>query len=1112
MLMPRELLISIAERASTIWERLDGGFSLPEVADIGVDAYLQTWCQLIAEGNQRLFEKRLAWDNLSMSTLRRVLGEVKLEDPRHIPAWAEFLAEAVETATLVRGATISASHDEPGRWEPARILRPDAPVPFEEAFLPFVAAARARLTRRAAASYELLTDEAHAALERGLLGMLAFYCAPAFYTVFSSFRAGRQSSFGRLIAELQGDTGRDMYDEFITRLYQGQLLVVFGDYPALARLMSQLSTQWVSATEEFLQRLQHDMRDLAGAFNGSEDLGRVVSVNASLSDRHNGGRRVIALTFACGLKLIYKPRDHAVEEAYYALLEWVNERCGPRQFRILKVLNRSTHGWSEFVEHSLCGDDEQLRRYYQRAGALLGLLYALVGTDAHCENVIAEGEWPVLVDTETLLHPPAPYEQEQQPDQRIRALTKEQTNHSVLRTGILPTWEFGAEGQLYDSSPLREVSGQETVVLVPRFRHTNTNNMTFSSAPAPIKEENHLPLAQGAESALPSHAEDLIHGFSAIYRFLLAHRRDLQAPDGPLARFAGLRTRFLHRASRFYMGRLLESLQTHCLRDGVHFSVHLDVFSREMLKSESRPHLWPLLRAEQQALQQLDVPYFLVQTSDGEVLVPTMALRERCWAASSYELMTRRLDSMSEADLLQQIGLARASLYFHGAYLKTEGNGNGGHGGMEADRFFVMEVEDSATKNAFLAPADAVGIATSIMRSLQERAVPIGDDAVTWLACEPRFQGERHHFLPLGYNLYEGSSGVALFLAAQARITGAPEPRRLALATLQPLREKLRSQATIKKIVDVIGLGGALGCGSLIYSLVLSADLLETPSLLEDAARIAHQITPERVAADTRYDVTSGAAGALLGLLALHQANPDHDTLQRALECGRHLLKHRVASQGGLRAWITGPAPILAGFAHGTAGIAYALLQMYQASDDASFLRAASEAITYESSIYCEQAGNWPDLRSPVEADGRPAFMMAWCNGAPGIGLARLGGLQMLTSDLVQQDIERAITATRAFGPGNLDHLCCGSLGRIELLQMAARLLGRPDLLEEAHTLAGAMAARVRQSGFFELSALLPRDIFAPGFFQGVSGIGYSFLRLTHPQILPSVLLWQLRG
>ena len=52
------------------------------------------------------------------------------------------------------------------------------------------------------------------------------------------------------------------------------------------------------------------------------------------------------------------------------------------------MLDRSTHGWVEFVEHLPCRDHDEARRYYERAGMLLCLFYVLEGTDCHYENII----------------------------------------------------------------------------------------------------------------------------------------------------------------------------------------------------------------------------------------------------------------------------------------------------------------------------------------------------------------------------------------------------------------------------------------------------------------------------------------------------------------------------------------------------------------------------------------------------------------------------------------------------------------------------------------------------------------------------------------------------
>ncbi|MFL5659822.1 MAG: lanthionine synthetase LanC family protein, partial [Ktedonobacteraceae bacterium] len=122
-------------------------------------------------------------------------------------------------------------------------------------------------------------------------------------------------------------------------------------------------------------------------------------------------------------------------------------------------------------------------------------------------------------------------------------------------------------------------------------------------------------------------------------------------------------------------------------------------------------------------------------------------------------------------------------------------------------------------------------------------------------------------------------------------------------------------------------------------------------------------------------------------------------------------------------------------------------------------------------------------------------------------GLARLGGLSILDNAQIRKDIEIALQTTQAFGIQDMDHLCCGNLGRIELLLVAASRLSRPELAEAAWRQAGQVMQRAERTGAFVLHPLLPRQIYSPGFFLGTAGIGYTLLRLAHSDLLPCILL-----
>jgi lantibiotic modifying enzyme len=60
---------------------------------------------------------------------------------------------------------------------------------------------------------------------------------------------------------------------------------------------------------------------------------------------------------------------------------------------------------------------------------------------------------------------------------------------------------------------------------------------------------------------------------------------------------------------------------------------------------------------------------------------------------------------------------------------------------------------------------------------------------------------------------------------------------------------------------------------------------------------------------------------------------------------------------------------------------------------------------------------------------------------------------------------------------------------------------------ESAFRLADATVRRARRNGGYRLLPGFAAGPFVPSFFQGLSGIGYTLLRLAHPGDLPDVLV-----
>src|SRR5262249_29062372 len=215
-------------------------------------------------------------------------------------------------------------------------------------------------------------------------------------------------NIARLQGVLKGDTPEERFQCFVERLRRRETaLAIFAEYPVLARQLIVCIDNWVNFSLEFLRRLCADWEAMLATFSPEEEPGFLVALDAAAGDRHRGGRSVVIAKFSSGFRVVYKPRSLAVDIHFQELLAWLNVRSDHSSFHTLKILNCGAHGWVEFIEARGCASPDELRRFYERQGGYLALLYAVAASDFHFENLVAFGEHPVLVDLESLFHPRA---------------------------------------------------------------------------------------------------------------------------------------------------------------------------------------------------------------------------------------------------------------------------------------------------------------------------------------------------------------------------------------------------------------------------------------------------------------------------------------------------------------------------------------------------------------------------------------------------------------------------------------------------------------------------------------------------------------------------------
>ncbi|MCB8948345.1 MAG: type 2 lantipeptide synthetase LanM [Ardenticatenaceae bacterium] len=1081
-----QTLKRIVENGSPLHERLNGKFDRSQASLLSKanTKRLDTWSKLVAQNSSELLQKRWQWDKLNEQEVFTIMENPQWKNELPLPSWSKVLSRAVEMAQHLKLDGLKNKCD---------FLIPAAPFPFEELLLPFILVAKEELSKQQHHENLQISLKVEKKLLLHLLQQLANLSEQTFYLEFSIFRA--QNRYQPNLKSANAGQNNTLYQLFLNKLFSGGFVAFFEEYAVLARLLSITVLQWVQWLSELSNRLDQDWPEITCFFDlpGTEPC--IIDIQSGLSDPHHDGRTVAIITLEGESKLVYKPKDLGFEKGLSNLSDWLTQQGIPYPTKSLKILNYEEYGWVEYVETAECEDEAALCRYFERIGSLLCLVYLLEGTDCHGENLMAVGEYPVLIDVETFLHPRLMPASSNELSNGAQNLAYQQYMSSVLRTGMLPVWMFGNGGQSFDISGLGAIAGQEIPYNFLSWKHINSDDMSSLQATAVAQQANSMPIFNNQAISPEGYLSEIVTGFSETYDFFLAHKQDAAFIEKMESFFQAKQGRFLFRNTISYFLLLKKLLHPKYMRNGIDRSIQLDVLCRYGLSSKNKPNYWPLFHTEIKSMEKLDVPYFITQADDPHIYAAEGLIAPDLFSQPGVSFLRDHLSQLTEADKDLQIGLIYSvfSLRFTEKESTVE----------NTDRTTITLAENLDKLAAIKSTA------TEIADKIIQKAIVASNGSASWLGLEYMSEFERSLIQPLGHNLHSGNCGISFFLAGSYKVTGEDKYKQMSLAALHQVRTAAQKDKNTKNLMsERMSLGAAIGLGSMIYSLSRISHLIQEPKLLEDAQLVAGFITPDRIEQDTKIDVMDGTAGALLGLLALYEATQAEEILLKAKQCGDHLLKTRKATKGGELVWLTTNDRFLTGFSHGAAGISYALFRLYRASGQQEYYAAAVEGINFENRLYNDQIKNWPDLLRSTDTE--IFYGQTWCHGAPGIGLARLGGIPVFDNPDVHRDIQVALNTTMSLFNDNLDTLCCGNAGRWDLLLKAGTDLQEAKWINRAREEAYRTIQQRTIKGHFQLPYSMGThgEIFQIGFFQGLSGLGYQLLRAIDPT-LPSVLLWE---
>lgn len=912
-----------------------------------------------------------------------------------------------------------------------------------------------------------------------------------------------------LLAQLQNMLGRTLILEFHLARLQGRFpeasdlqeglrayahslsrretsLAFFSEYPVLARQTTICIEQWRESNREMFTHLYKDWPALCDLFCSGHHPGALQGIQPQVGNAHREGRSVQILSFASGFRLVYKPRSLAIDQHFQEVLQWLNVRGQNPAWRVLRVLPAEDHGWMEYIEPQECASHEEVERFYLRQGAHLALLYALEAVDCHFENIVAAGEYPVLVDLESLLHA--------RTESLLRAfspsdqLAREHMASSVLRTLLLPTWLYGEENEEgVEIGGLGGAPGQRLPQHLFHAYKLDDETLQFMRQQATLPGGQNRPRLHGEEVNSIAYLSQIIEGFTNTYRLLLSLRREFLAKDGPLARFASDTVRVILRPTALYSRVLQESFHPYLLHDALDRE---RMFNLLWLDVQTRPQMKILILSEQNDLLRGDIPLFTTSVASCDLWTSSGECFSQFFARSGFESVQQRWHHLSERDLQRQLWFIRAS--FASVMVEEDGRQVAAASEIEEASWLVPLLTSAEIREDVLTAACRVGDRLcDLAMHTQKKA--------SWLGLT-QVQEKHWTIAAADLNLYHGLPGIVLALAYLGKLTRISRYTDIARAGYAALREWLTQGAS----EELRTIGFFSGWGGVIATLTHLAVLWKESDLLHEALTIVARLPP-LIDQDERLDITRGSAGCLAGLLCLAKVAPHPLIDEVLLQCGERLVARAVRMPAGV-GWktIEGTAP-LAGFAHGATGFAWALLKLSQHTRPPRFQQVAREALAYERSLFSPEHGGWRDGgggRFPER--GQEAYSPAtWCHGASGIGLARLDTLEILHDEVIEAEIRAAFDITLAKGNCGNHSLCHGDLGNLEFLSRAQSHLSDRRRLALYELARASVLEAGSRSGWL---CGTPQHVETPGLMVGLAGICLQLLRLAEPACVPSFL------
>jgi type 2 lantibiotic biosynthesis protein LanM len=882
---------------------------------------------------------------------------------------------------------------------------------------------------------------------------------------------------------------KEKYNAYIQFMLNEGLLLFLRKYPILTRLITTATTQFVVHVKNIFDRLEKDNLKILDKFHEDVAISNIQDISLGLSDRHNGGQTVAIIRFSSGFEIVYKPRSVSMEQAFFKLIHEINIQNSKSSLFSPKIISCNDYGWVEVIKNQDCNSSKEVANYYYQSGQLLFLVHILNGTDCHDENIIANVSSPVLIDAETLFHSNHTSVEASEHDDAYHLGLKTIIS-SVLRTGWLPSWQFSGTNveNAYETGAIASEFDHSSPYRVETWKNIGTDNIkvSFNRQTISSNQRNSLPSLNGEKIGISAYVQELVSGYESMGNFVLNNKELFKNWVKTFFLNDSSRSRFILRNTTTY-ALILKHLRTPLrLRNGLDSSIFLENLIKPVFGNKSK-ELNIIISYEIMSLYKLDVPYLTTSLTSTKLNEESI----QRFSKSAYENSVARIDELSEKTISFDSRIIWQILY---ASIIDDG-----HYTVEGKvRINNLDKINSSKINYEV---------NKLLNKLLQFAIYGSNSTITWIAAQNIPLTKKFQIQPLTSGIYEGLGGIAISYAASGKILNNKSFKEVSRNILNGIPEYFKHNY-FEPDKQLCGIGH--GVGSSLYTISVIEQLIGTGMHLGVVQNALNLVKLEWIDSQQEVDLINGLSGLLLALLKVYEIFGLSEALDKAIYVRKKIMSLRNGSSSNSLWNSTVENKTLTGFSHGLSGIVRALSETLKFDHSSEVIEVIKTATQFENNCFDASEGQWPDPRVPENFVGPKdqLFRSTWCYGAPGIGLSRIALMKRLNDENYCNDLDRCVRSSiNALDNQHdyIDHLCCGNLGRIELLIEAGIFLNSDELIYKAGQYAMRLIEVANIRGGYKLSGLAPEIIFNPGLFQGISGIALQLLRASNPKDIPSI-------